>query len=92
MCPERLLPTRVVQAFLKHRLGCAAHKHEGEPDKVIAAMTEALHYVGLIILGTDHDDRHHSSWHCQPQLLAKVMPWNAQSINQCTDPIINQLI
>ena len=51
--------------------------HQGSrtfsPDKVIAAMGETFHDVCLIILGTDHDDRHNSIWDCLAELQAELM-------------------
>lgn len=49
------------------------------PDKVIAAMAQPLHNVGLIILSTDHDDGHHSIRHCLAQLCAELMSCRAQA-------------
>ena len=43
------------------------------PDEVIAAMLQALDNVLLISLCTDHDDGHHSIWHCLAQLYAELL-------------------
>ncbi len=47
---------------------------KGSPDKVIAAVAEAFHDVGLIVLGTDHDDWYHSVRHRLAQLRAELVP------------------
>ena len=51
-----------------------AQQKQGLPDEVIAAVAEAFHNVGLIVLGTDHDDGHHCIRHCLAQLCAELMP------------------
>ncbi len=51
-----------------------AQQKKGLPDKVIAAMAEAFHNVGLIVLGTNHDDWHHCVRHRLAQLRAELVP------------------
>ena len=51
-----------------------ARQKQGSPDKVIAAVAEAFHDVGLIILGTDHNDWHHGIRHRLAQLRAELVP------------------
>jgi len=51
-----------------------AQQKKGLPDKVIAAVAEAFHNVGLIVLGTNHDDWHHCVRHRLAQLRAELVP------------------
>ena len=51
-----------------------ARPEQGSPDKVIAAVAEAFHDVGLIVLGTHHDDGHHGIRHRLAQLCAELVP------------------
>jgi len=51
-----------------------ARQQQGSPDKVIAAVAEAFHDVGLIVLGTHHDDGHHGIRHRLAQLCAELVP------------------
>ena len=60
---------RCTARLCRHIAGTDCHT----PDKVIAAMAETLYYVGLIILSTDHNDRHHCIWNRLAQLHTELM-------------------